>query len=173
MLWLQALIKTIILTQKSAATKFGFPTTTRIILLASPQQKTPWPVFQDGRCNISPILLILQCYHCLFQKKFIPFMPHLAITIWFQVLFHTPTGVLFSFPSRYFYAIGLKMYLELGVDASQIQTRYPTDPTQEKNKKIKFSYFRKMQKKLIIKIFTGLSPSTVLKFQIKFNTFKK
>lgn len=58
-------------------------------------------------------------------------MPHLAITIWFQVLFHTPTGVLFSFPSRYFFAIGLKMYLELGVDASQIQTRYPTDPTQE------------------------------------------
>lgn len=24
--------------------------------LASPQQKTPWPVFQDGRCNTSPIL---------------------------------------------------------------------------------------------------------------------
>lgn len=23
-------------------------------LLASPQQKTPWPVFQDGRCNTSP-----------------------------------------------------------------------------------------------------------------------
>ena len=87
--------------------------------LASPQQKTPWPVFQDGRCNTSPILLIIQCYHCLFQKKFIPYMPHLAITIWFQVLFHTPTGVLFSFPSRYFYTIGLETYLELGVDASQ------------------------------------------------------
>lgn len=113
----------------------GFPTTTRIILLASPQQKTPWPVFQDGRCNTSPILLILQCYHCLFQKKFIPYAPHLAITIWFQVLFHTPTGVLFSFPSRYFYTIGLETYLELGVDASHIQTRYPTDPTQEQRQK--------------------------------------
>lgn len=61
-------------------------------------------------------------------------MPHLAITIWFQVLFHTPTGVLFSFPSRYFYTIGLETYLELGVDASHIQTRYPTDPTQHKKK---------------------------------------
>lgn len=62
-------------------------------------------------------------------------MPHLAITIWFQVLFHTPIGVLFSFPSRYFYTIGLETYLELGVDASQIQTRYPTDPTQHIPKK--------------------------------------
>ena len=26
----------------------GFPSTTRIILLVSPQPKTPWPVFQDG-----------------------------------------------------------------------------------------------------------------------------
>ena len=66
-------------------------------------------------------------------------MPHLAITIWFQVLFHTPTGVLFSFPSRYFYTIGLETYLELGVDASQIQTRYPTDPTQHTKNTIKNS----------------------------------
>lgn len=115
-------VKTMTLTHKKnvCCDHIGFPTTTKIsTFLASPQQKTPWPVFQDGRCNTSPILLIIQCYHCLFQKKFIPYMPHLAITIWFQVLFHTPTGVLFSFPSRYFYTIGLETYLELGVDASQ------------------------------------------------------
>lgn len=67
----------------------------------------------------------------ILSEDFIPYAPHLAVTIWFQVLFHTPIGVLFSFPSRYFYTIGLETYLELEVDASHIQTRYPTDPTQE------------------------------------------
>ena len=28
------------------------------------------------------------------------------VNIWFQVLFHSPPGVLFTFPSRYLYAIG-------------------------------------------------------------------
>ena len=32
----------------------------------------------------------------------------------FQVLFHSPPGVLFTFPSRYWFAIGRKRYLALG-----------------------------------------------------------
>ena len=32
---------------------------------------------------------------------------------WFQVLFHSPPGVLFTFPSRYWFAIGGQEYLAL------------------------------------------------------------
>src|SRR3954447_15074867 len=32
---------------------------------------------------------------------------------WFQVLFHSPSGVLFTFPSRYSFAIGRQEYLAL------------------------------------------------------------
>ena len=32
----------------------GFPMTARFNLLVSPQQQTPWPVFQDGRHDSSP-----------------------------------------------------------------------------------------------------------------------
>ena len=34
--------------------------------------------------------------------------------VWFQVLFHSPPGVLFTFPSRYWCAIGGGVYLALG-----------------------------------------------------------
>ena len=34
--------------------------------------------------------------------------------IWFQVLFHSPPGVLFTFPSRYWCTIGDDAYLALG-----------------------------------------------------------
>ena len=33
---------------------------------------------------------------------------------WFQVLFHSPPGVLFTFPSRYWFTIGGGVYLALG-----------------------------------------------------------
>ena len=98
--------------------------------LASPQQKTPWPVFQDGRCNTSPILSYYNVTIDSFED-----IHSLRATSGHHYLvsgtFHPPIGVLFSFPSRYFYSIGLETYLELGVDASHIQTRYPTDPTRE------------------------------------------
>ena len=34
--------------------------------------------------------------------------------LWFQVLFHSPPGVLFTFPSRYWFTIGGGVYLALG-----------------------------------------------------------
>lgn len=60
MLWLKALIKTSTHTQKkNCATENWFPYDYKDKnFLASPQQKTPWPVFQDGRCNTSPPQLI-------------------------------------------------------------------------------------------------------------------
>ena len=37
----------------------------------------------------------------------------LLVDTWFQVLFHSPPGVLFTFPSRYLFAIGRFRYLAL------------------------------------------------------------
>ena len=39
-------------------------------------------------------------------------LPHL-VSLRFQVLFHSPSGVLFTFPSRYSFTIGHRMYLAL------------------------------------------------------------
>lgn len=38
----------------------------------------------------------------------------LPVGRWFQALFHSPSGVLFTFPSRYWCAIGRRGYLALG-----------------------------------------------------------
>ena len=38
----------------------------------------------------------------------------------FQVLFHSPLGVLFTFPSRYLFTIGQQVVLSLGRWSSQI-----------------------------------------------------
>ena len=42
----------------------------------------------------------------------------------FQDLFHSPSGVLFTFPSRYLYAIGLPVVFRLGRWCCQIQTGF-------------------------------------------------
>ena len=39
---------------------------------------------------------------------------HLFVSIGFQVLFHSPPGVLFTFPSRYYYSIGHQVVFSLG-----------------------------------------------------------
>ena len=38
----------------------------------------------------------------------------ILVGIWFQVLFHRPSGLLFTFPSRYLFAIDDQMYLAFG-----------------------------------------------------------
>ena len=59
---------------------------------------------------------------------------------WFQVLFHSPRGVLFTFPSRYLFAIGRRLVLSLGGWALRIQAglspavarlsrRFPSPPS--------------------------------------------
>src|SRR3954451_16200790 len=49
----------------------------------------------------------------------------------FQVLFHSPSGVLFTFPSRYLSAIGHQGVLSLGGWSPQIQTAFHgSGPTQ-------------------------------------------
>ncbi len=43
---------------------------------------------------------------------------------WFQVLFHSPQGVLFTFPSQYWFAIGRRLVFSLGGWALRIQTEF-------------------------------------------------
>src|SRR5215208_2060122 len=51
----------------------------------------------------------------------------------FQVLFHSPSGVLFTFPSRYWSAIGHQGVLSLGGWSPQIQTAFHgSGPTQDR-----------------------------------------
>ena len=51
------------------------------------------------------------------------YLPQLVGTR-FQVLFHSPPGVLFTFPSRYWFAIGRQQILSLGRWSSQIPTGF-------------------------------------------------
>ena len=46
------------------------------------------------------------------------------VGIRFQVLFHSPTGVLFTFPSRYWFTIGHQLVFSLGGWALRIQTGF-------------------------------------------------
>src|SRR5438309_11520635 len=51
----------------------------------------------------------------------------------FQVLFHSPSGVLFTFPSRYLSAIGHQGVLSLGGWSPQLRTAFHgCGPTQER-----------------------------------------
>src|SRR6478735_12338759 len=53
----------------------------------------------------------------------------------FQVLFHSPSGVLFTFPSRYWSAIGHQGVLSLGGWSPQIQSAFHgCGPTQERHR---------------------------------------
>src|SRR5512136_1840461 len=60
-----------------------------------------------------------------------PFVPQLAITYQFQALLTTFSGLLFSFRSRYYFAIGFKVYLALEVDDPLIHARIPTRITRD------------------------------------------
>ena len=48
----------------------------------------------------------------------------LFVCMRFQVLFHSPPGVLFAFPSRYWFAIGRSRVFSLGGWSPRLQTGY-------------------------------------------------
>ena len=48
----------------------------------------------------------------------------LLVSVRFQVLFHSPPGVLFTFPSRYWFTIGRQVVFSLGKWSSQIPTGF-------------------------------------------------
>ena len=48
----------------------------------------------------------------------------LIVSTRFQVLFHSPSGVLFTFPSRYWFTIGCQVVFSLGRWSSQLPTGF-------------------------------------------------
>ena len=47
-----------------------------------------------------------------------------VVGTWFQILFHSPPGVLFTFPSRYCFTIGHQVVFSLGRWSSLLPTRF-------------------------------------------------
>ena len=84
--------------------------------LTSPQTTTRWLIMQKVRGRTLPKAIVLP----------------LLVDTRFQVLFTPLAGVLFTFPSRYLFAIGHQGVLSLGRWSSQIQTGFLVSrPTQE------------------------------------------
>ena len=74
-----------------------------LIGLASPRNATRTPIMQKVRGYTGIATMVLP----------------LLVSEWFQVLFHSPLGVLFTFPSRYSFTIGLRKYLALPVSSGR------------------------------------------------------
>ena len=74
--------------------------------LTSPNNVTRWTVLQKVRYRTYLIVL------------------YLLVNIGFQILFHSPPGVLFTFPSRYFSTIGHRGVFSLGGWSLRLPTRF-------------------------------------------------
>ena len=74
--------------------RLAFATAPHLKCLTLLLNVTRWPVLQKVRGHTSNVL------------------PQL-VSAGFQVLFHSPPGVLFTFPSRYWFAIGLSVVFSL------------------------------------------------------------
>ena len=80
--------------------------------LTSPHAATRWLILQKARRHTTRVLRLL-------------------VGARFQVLFHSPPGVLFTFPSRYWCAIGHRVVLRLGWWSTQVRTGFHVPgPTQ-------------------------------------------
>ena len=80
--------------------------------LTSPHTATRWLILQKARRHTIKVLRLL-------------------VGARFQVLFHSPPGVLFTFPSRYWCAIGHRVVLRLGWWSTQVRTGFHVPgPTQ-------------------------------------------
>ena len=91
--------------QLFALFRLGFPSAPYLKYLTSLHIVTRWLVLQKAR-------------------------HHTLMVLWpvvgtrFQVLFHSPSGVLFTFPSRYFFSIGHQVVFSLGRWSSLLPTRF-------------------------------------------------
>ena len=75
----------------------------------------------------APLLNSLTSLHTITRRTVLQKVPHrtnnvlcVLVNIRFQVLFHSPPGVLFTFPSQYFSTIGHRVVFRLGGWAPQI-----------------------------------------------------
>ena len=110
--------------------RLAFATAPHLKCLTLLLNVTRWPVLQKVRGHTSNVL------------------PQL-VSAGFQVLFHSPPGVLFNFPSRYFFTIGYQLVFSLTGWSPLFHTRFHVSRTTlDTTLSIQFSY-------------TGLSPSLV------------
>ena len=73
--------------------------------LTSPRPATRWLILQKARRHNARLLRLL-------------------VGARFQVLFHSPLGVLFTFPSRYWFAIGHRRVFSLGGWSPRLRTGF-------------------------------------------------
>ena len=73
--------------------------------LTSPHTATRWLILQKARRHTARVLRLL-------------------VGARFQVLFHSPLGVLFTFPSRYWFAIGHRRVFSLGGWSPRLRTGF-------------------------------------------------
>ena len=85
--------------------RLAFATAPHLKCLTLLLNVTRWPVLQKVRGHTSNVL------------------PQL-VSAGFQVLFHSPPGVLFTFPSRYCFTIGHQVVFSLGRWSSLLPTRF-------------------------------------------------
>jgi len=85
--------------------RLGFPAATDLKSLTLLHIVTRWPVLQKVRGRTYKVLPLL-------------------VNIGFQVLFHSPPGVLFTFPSRYYFTIGHQVVFSLGRWSSLLPTGF-------------------------------------------------
>ena len=79
----------------------------------------------------APILNILTSLHTITRRTVLQKVPHrtnivlcVLVNIRFQVLFHSPPGVLFTFPSQYCSSIGHQVVFRLGGWAPRLLTGF-------------------------------------------------
>ena len=85
--------------------RLAFATAPHLKCLTLLLNVTRWPVLQKVRGHTNNVL------------------PQL-VSAGFQVLFHSPPGVLFTFPSRYCFTIGHQVVFSLGRWSSLLPTRF-------------------------------------------------
>ena len=91
--------------QLVALFRLGFPSAPYLKYLTSLHTVTRWLVLQKARHHTHKVLWPV-------------------VGTRFQVLFHSPSGVLFTFPSRYFSTIGHQVVFSLGRWSSLLPTRF-------------------------------------------------
>jgi hypothetical protein len=96
------------------------------------------PGFGSTICNFRPLRLDFSAASAIFSLNLATYHNSLArstkstrslslpllVSIRFQILFHSPPGVLFTFPSRYLSSIGHRLVFRLGGWAPRLQTGF-------------------------------------------------
>ena len=99
--------------------------------------------FGSTTCNFRPFKLAFASAPCLkhltslhivtrrpvlqkvrYHTRLAPVVLYLLVSIRFQVLFHSPPGVLFTFPSQYYYSIGHQIVFSLRRWSSFLPARF-------------------------------------------------